>query len=51
MKCPKDADEYDESNPCPNNRGGGYVCTRKRRHKGKHHAHQIHTGECLAVWE
>lgn len=44
MKCPKDAQGQHDTKYCKTTIG----CTRKEKHKGKHHGHNIHN-KCLWV--
>ena len=48
-KCPKDADGAIELIMCNKRSPGGYFCTRKKGHKGKHHAH-AEKGHCCKTW-
>lgn len=52
MKCPKDAmTVYYEESPyyaCEEDTGG-FGCTRKDQHKGKHHSHD-EQNRCEKVW-
>lgn len=49
MTCPKDAD-------CSSKKCGAhskrelFACTRKKGHKGKHHAHGLNYGVCFIAW-
>ncbi len=47
-KCPKDADTNNLNNAWCYAIKDGYVCTRDKGHKGKHHAHV--GDKCLAIW-
>lgn len=50
MKCPKDADETEDEDMCNVTNNDDYCCTRKKGHKGKHHAHTAE-GMCCIVWD
>jgi hypothetical protein len=50
-KCPKDADIMYDGQQCNAiNKEKKYMCSRKKGHKGKHHAHGAVAGSCYAVW-
>ena len=46
--CPKDANDYNKDECCAMSETG-YMCSRIKGHKGKHHAHD-HENACLQVW-
>jgi len=50
MNCPKDADNTKEGFYC-NERylDGSFLCTRKKGHRGAHHAHGLYE-TCCVVW-
>ena len=51
--CPKDADTTESPNLCRerinDDDGCIFICTRKKGHNGKHHAHGPQ-GSCCKVW-
>jgi hypothetical protein len=48
-RCPEDADNTPNYRQCMKMREGRF-CTRKRNHKGEHHAHG-ENGNCMLIWE
>lgn len=40
-----------KGNSCKKVRNDGMICTRKRYHKGMHHAHSSMSGYCCGCWK
>jgi hypothetical protein len=49
MKCPEDSNMTDEGKKCRVRSRNMMTCTRKKGHRGKHHAHGM-AGNCYEVW-